>query len=153
MEGFCGQALGLGVGGADTKGLPSATLGGLGPEEPQDSGTGLQQAAGQTVKHLLVHTAPKDGLVLIWHIELRRENRRNSHKPTPQPSTRSSPGLVPDTWDAHGVVHTDNEIFTVMDVRDQIATLPWAVTVSTGCQVEQKVRSFKPQHTPSITFN
>lgn len=40
------------------------------PEGPQDGSDGLQQACRQTLKDLFVHTASKNGFVLIWDIQL-----------------------------------------------------------------------------------
>ena len=40
------------------------------PQLAQHGGDGLQQAGGEPIKHLLVHTAPKYGLVFLWDVQL-----------------------------------------------------------------------------------
>lgn len=46
------------------------------PQGFQDSGHSLQQACCQTLKDLLVHTTPVDGLVLIRNIKLQNKDIR-----------------------------------------------------------------------------
>lgn len=54
------------------------------PQRPQDGSNSLQQACCETFKDLFVHTTPKNGLVLIWNIQLQEwkktERRKTLHK-------------------------------------------------------------------------
>lgn len=71
VEAVSSSGLALGVRGGDAWAVYAAARLQLGRAKAAQHGScGMQQACGQTLKHLFIDTSPKDGLILIWHIQL-----------------------------------------------------------------------------------